>query len=357
MKRLDRYVVKELSVPLFIGTFVFALLFVANDMMFIYKTYNVSAIPVAAIVQLLTFQFPQWLAITLPIGTSLGASLAVSRLARESEITAMRAAGISVFRVFRPLFFCGAIMAVVNFAVIEKLVPPAMKAYRKLSNEVGFLAVVPEFRSNVMLSINRYSANFGSISREREGVVRLRDILLIERPRPGEVMIYRSEEGEYRDGVWKVYRPYVIDLKGTVLQSADSKDVMVINEPIEVGDLFMPPKAEEQTIGSLSRSIKEAQEHGMSSRSLEISYHRKFADPVACVVFAFTGAVLAMRFSRAGPFMGVMVSLGLVWLYFNAYVVAGDILGKNGWINPVLSAWSPNIVFGCFGLLFVRRLE
>ena len=55
--------------------------------------------------------------------------------------------------------------------------------------------------------------------------------------------------------------------------------------------------------------------------------------------------------------MGVMVSLGLVWMYYNAYVISTEILGKNGWLSPVLAAWVPNVVFALIGLVFVRKLE
>lgn len=357
MKRLDRYVFKELSVPLLIGTIVFALLFVANDMIFIYKTFNVDSIPPTAIAQLLIYKFPQWLNYTLPIGASLGASLAVSRLARESEITAMRAAGISVFRVFRPMFFAGLVVAAANFLVVEKLVPPSSRAYKKLVNEVGLLAMVPDFKSNVMLKLDKFNASFGSIQKENSGRVLLRDVLLIERPRPDEILIYRAATGKYNAGVWTIDAPNVVRLKGDMVVTATSQKETVINEPVRVADLFAAPTPEEETTGTLAKAIDEAKQSKLPSTNIEIAYHQKFAVPVACLVFAFTGAVLAMRFSKAGPFIGVLVSLGLVWLYFNAFIISGDIFGKQAWVPPIVAAWLPNLVFGTFGLMFVRRLE
>lgn len=357
MKRLDRYVLKELAVPLLTGTVVFALLFMANDMIFIYKSFNVEAIPFIAILQMLLFKFPFWLNITLPIGTSLGCSLAISRLARESELTAMRAAGISISRVFRPLLFAGALMAVANFLIVEKVVPPSSKAYRKLVNEVGLLAAMPQFKQNVMMSIDRYSASFGSIQRLDNGKVLLRDIVLIERPRPNEITLYKSEEGTYQDGIWSVNAPTGLNLKGAILVTMETKDKIIINEPVRIADLFAPPAPEETPTSELLESIKQAREHKQSTTGLEVKYHQKFSVPAACFIFAFTGAILAMRFSKAGPFIGVMVSLGLVWMYFNIYVITGDILGKYAWMPPIAAAWAPNVLFAVLSLIFVRRLE
>ncbi len=356
MKRLDYYVLKELAVPLFIGTVVFALLFVANDMIYIYKTFNVDAVPPLAIAQLLIFKFPFWLNVTLPIGTALGASLAVSRLARESEITAMRAAGIRVMRVFAPLLFAGVLVAVLDSYVVEQVVPPASKAYRKLVNEVGLLAAVPQFRSNVMLNVDRYTASFGSVARQPNGVVALNDVLMFERPRPNEAVCYKAKNGTYKDGVWKIRAANIVRWKDSSVTSIESNDV-TIYEPIRIADLFVQPTPEEETSSSLLKAIRQYKASHLSTTNLEIQFHQKLAGPVACLIFAFTGAVLAMRLSKAGPFIGVMVSLGIAWLYFNAYVISGEVLGRNGWVSPIMAAWLPNIVFGAFGLLLVRRME
>ena len=127
MRKLDRYLLGELLVPLLIGTVVIALLFVANDLIAIYKTFNVDAVPRLAIVQMLLYKLPSWMNYTFPIGMALGASLAVSRLARESEITAMRAAGIRVSRILLPIVVAGGLVSVANYLVVERLIPPATK--------------------------------------------------------------------------------------------------------------------------------------------------------------------------------------------------------------------------------------
>lgn len=357
MKKLDKYVLQEVSVPLVAGTAVFAMLFVANDMIAIYKNFNVESIPFAAILQLLAFRFPFWLSLTLPIGTSLGAALAVSRLARESEITAMRASGVSVFRVFLPLLLAGAMMAGFNFYVIDRLVPPSTKAYRKLVNEVGLLAAIPEFRSNVNLSIGRYAASFGTVRRGANGLVSLQDILLVERPRPGEFVVTRSVEGSYLAGNWVLQAPFVVRLKGDTVVTASSQEDLRINEPIRITDLFAPPAPEEETTASLASAISQNRAAKRSTTSLEVELHRRYSVPFACLIFAFTGAVVAFRLSRSGPFMGVLVSLIIVWLHFNLFVITGDIFGKNTWVSPVLAAWIPNVLFAAVGLLFLRRLE
>ena len=357
MKLLDRYLVRELLTPLLIGTVILALLFVANDMIAIYKNFNVDSIPFTAISQLLILKLPFWLNVTLPIGTTLGVSLAVSRMSRESEITALRASGVSLFRIFRPLLLAGILMTILNFFIIEKLVPPSSKSYRKLVNEVGLLAAIPEFRSNVSLTIGRYSASFGSIQRGKNGLVNLNEILLMERPFPGEDRIYKSSSGTYQGGVWIVKSPVVYRIKGLNLFAAETKDTLRIYEPIRITDLFAPPSPDEETVASLSDAISKNRKAKQATTKYEIALQQKFSVPSACMIFAFVSAVIAFRFSKSGPFIGVMLSMCMVWLYFNLYIISGEIFGKLGLLSPVVSAWLPNVLFAAFGMLFVRRLE
>ncbi|MCW5936370.1 MAG: LptF/LptG family permease [Fimbriimonadaceae bacterium] len=348
---------RELSVPLFIGTIVIALLFVANDMIALFKTFNLESIPPLAIIQLLLFKLPQWLSMTLPVGAALGASLAISRLARESEITAMRAAGVRVLRVFLPVLVCGAVVAACNFLVVDRLVPPAAKAYTRLINEVGLLGAAPQFRSNVVLEIDRFTASFGTVSRSDQGTILLTEILLIERPRQGETILYWAKSGEYKDGVWRILAPTIYHLRGTTLTAAETKKEVPINEPIRIADLFAPPTPDQETVASLQEAIRSRRAALQSTTALEIALQQKFAVPFSCLVFSLTGAVFAMLFARAGPFMGVLVSLGLVWLYFNLYVISGEIFGRNHWVSPMVAAWLPNLLYLFVGLILVRRLE
>ena len=67
--------------------------------------------------------------------------------------------------------------------------------------------------------------------------------------------------------------------------------------------------------------------------------------------------VFAIIFARTGGFAGVLLSFFLVLLYYNAFIVSTEIFGKNGWLDPVIAAWLPNVVFAVIGLFAMRRLE
>jgi lipopolysaccharide export system permease protein len=358
LKKLDLYLLRELIVPFLIGTVAVVLMFQANTLIFQLKTFSVATVPATAMVQYILYKTPSFLVMTLVVGTSLAASLAVSRLVRESELTAMRAAGASILRVLLPITFFGLFVAACNFVISEKLMPRSEKASQELLMQIGLLGAMPEFKSNVLINLSHYSASFGTVARNADGSVKLGDVMLIERPRPGEMMLILSDSGSYRDGVWTMHNTYVWRIEGLKLYAVKSgKKDLVINERVTVESIFAQPIPEQESLETLGKVIREAKARGDDTTWLEITYHTRFSVPAACIVFALVAPVFAVWLGKGGGFTGVLLSIFLVFLYFNAYVISTEILGRNGYVNPFIAAWLPNFLFILMGVLAVRRLE
>ncbi len=357
MKRLDRYILRELFVPFLIGTVAVVLMFLGNQLIFQFKTYQMKSVPVAATLQALLFKTPQYLSMTLPVGMALASSLAIARLARESELTAMRSAGASLRRVLAPVAVFGVLVSIGNFYLVERIMPPSEKAFRQVANKVGLLGALPDFKTNVVINLKNYTVNFGNVSRISEDRIAIQNIIMFERPRQSETWIYTADRGEYRDGIWHLEDVTLWAFNGPELTVAKPKESMTINEKVTVQDLFAPPEAQEQTAAELMSAIREGKKAGRDTTWLQVSYHAKFSVPAACLVFALVGPVFAVYFARTGGFVGVLLSIIMVLIYYNAYVISTEILGRNGVVAPILAAWLPNLVFIVFGLIGMRRLE
>ena len=74
--------------------------------------------------------------VVMPVAMAVAASLAVSRLSRDSEITSMRAAGISLKRIFLPVMAAGVAISVGDFYFGEKIVPWSNLQYERTMNEL-----------------------------------------------------------------------------------------------------------------------------------------------------------------------------------------------------------------------------
>lgn len=358
MKKLDWYVLKELSVPFLIGTVSVLMMFQANQLIYIFKNVSIQNVPAAAIFQLILYKTPFWANMTLPVGMSLSASLAISRLTRESELTAMRAVGARILRVVAPVAAFGLLVAIGNFLLVEKIMPPAEKAYNKLQTDVLSLGGLPTFNQNIGIKLKSWHVNFGSVQRGSSGNLILKDVVIFERPQTNQTQITTAKMGTYDGkGNWIMKDTYTWLVSGQTLVSASPGKPIIINQPIEIDSLFGQNLPEEKTLAELRSSIQANKRAGLDSRSEEVQYHNRFAVPASCLVFAIIGPVFAVWFSRSGAFVGVFLSMVLVLVYYNAWVISTEILGKNGWTSPWLAAWLPNIIFIAFGLFAIRRLE
>lgn len=356
MKKLDRYVLSELVVPFIIGTLAVVLMFQANQLIAQFKAFQLQSVPFSAILQSLMYRTPGYLVMTLPVGMALASSLAISRLSRESELTAMRSAGARLLRIVAPVAAFGLLVAVGNFYLVERVVPVAQREARKVEQQVALLSAGPEFQSNVTVRLRNFTATIGTVSRGARGAIQLSYVMLVERPRVGEVIFYLADEGMYREGNWTLPKARIWRFVDDRADSFQVKDFR-INEPISVDQLFLDPMPEEQTAQQLKDAIVQERRFGRNTASLEVAYHVRYAVPVACLVFALVGPVFAIGLSRSGGFVGVLLSIVMVFAYYNVHVISTEIVGKNGWLPPLAAAWLPNALFVVLGVVGLRRLE
>lgn len=356
MRVVDKALLRELGVPFLIGTLTVVLMFQANMLIALFKDLQIQQLPVAAIVQIVVYRTPGFLNMTLPVGMALAASLAVGRISRESELTAMRAAGYSIRRVLLSVAVFGAIVSALAFYNSERLTPVAEQRARKLETQAALIGSGPQFRSNVIVNLRNYVVALGTVSTAADGTIELSDVLMVERPRSKEIWLYTAESGTYKDGVWTLRDAYWRQFSGPrLLQAKPGRDV-VINERISVQDFFTPPDPNELNARELGEAIRNAKGIGADTVQLEVAYHAKYAVPFACLVFAMVAPVFAVWLARSG-FAGVLLSVVLVFLYYNAHIISTQILGRNGWLGPWWAAWLPNLLFLGAGLLYLRRLE
>jgi lipopolysaccharide export system permease protein len=357
MRRLDRYILRELMIPFLIGTAAVVLMFQANMLIAQLKQFQLQSVPITAILQIVLYKTPSFLNMTLPVGMALAASLAVSRLVRESELIAVRATGTSILRVMVPIALFGAVVAFASWVLVERVVPQAERKFRKVQTEAAIIGASPNFRANVIVYLRDWTASFGSVSAGSDKGFMMTDIMLVSRETKGEIKLVTAKTGTYRDGVWELHDVYGRVIAGENLISARPEDDIVISDRITVKDFFSPPDSSEMSTADLLKAIREGKLAGRDMTMNEVDYHTRYSLPAACAVFALVGPVFAVWLSRSGAFVGVFLSTIICFLYFNVYVISTQILAKNGVLSPVLAAWLPNVLFVVLGIVALRRLE
>lgn len=342
-----------------IGTVMVVLMFQINQIMALYKEsqLNMSRVPGLAIAQYILLKTPGWLQLTLPVGVALGASLSLSRIARESELTAMRSAGIPIRRILFPIIAAGILGSVLNYYITERLMPTSERAATKLLGQIGQVALQPSFRSNVALNVQGWIVTIGTVARGEGDTMKLANIMLSQKDINGEQTVVLADEGTYSSGNWSFPDAIVRVFKGKDMSQIRTKAPMKISQPISVDEFFGGSQTQELNRNQLQKAIQEQRRAKLDTRMLEIDYHLRMSLPASCLIFAWVGALLAITFSSKGPFVGVMLTFVLVMVYYNAFIMTKDIIGRNGIMPPLAAAWLPNAIFLGLGLILLRRSE
>src|SRR5579862_4414943 len=129
MKILTRYLLREMVVPFLIGQAAIVMMLTGSVLYNNANLFLQYQVPVSFVVRLALYFIPFLIHMTMPVAMAVAASLAVSRLSRDSEITVMRASGISLVRIFMPIFVTGLIVSIGDFYFGEYAVPVSMEKF------------------------------------------------------------------------------------------------------------------------------------------------------------------------------------------------------------------------------------
>jgi lipopolysaccharide export system permease protein len=132
LTRTDRYIARQIALPLFSTLVIAAMLLVLDKMLKLFDFVASEGGPVSVVWRMLANLIPEYLSLGIPIGLMLGILLAFRKLATTSELDAMRAVGLGYGRLLRVPYIFAIGLALVNLAIVGYVQPYARYAYEGL---------------------------------------------------------------------------------------------------------------------------------------------------------------------------------------------------------------------------------
>lgn len=350
---------REMLVPLLAGFLVVLVLLVGNII------YNNISIIVAKIRQwpdllyYILLQTPYFVVLSLPSGALFGCSLAISRLTRDSEITMMRMAGVSVRRIFLPVFVVGGIITITAYAFQEGVIPWADRESIRVLKRLWATPGTPAIQTNVFFRADNHYFYVGSANRTPDGLT-LKNVMIYETPiTSGYPTLTTARSATTKNGVWILH-------DGTSYRVSREGDLkLVIHFRRMKLDLRRPIAdyiAQEQksprgmSIAELRKQMSNLVASGLDPRSYELEYNYKLAIPLSSLVLILCVAPLSLRFGRSGSFMGVLIGIVVLFFYWNV-ILFSRVLGETGGLPPTLAGWSEVIIFTLLGVYLMWKAE
>jgi len=305
------------------------------------------------LVQFVALITPQSMYQLFPMAALLGSLMGLGGLSANSELIAMRASGLSIWRIIRSIMQVGVLMLVVAVFVGEVVAPVAEQHGQKLraaamNRAISFLSSRGLWVRDENLFIN---------ARRVLADNTLTDVTVYEFDDETRLkVVTQAVKAQYRDGQWilqDVSRTEFTDDRVLVRHEEQLARASTLT-PELLGVVALKP--ENMSIRDITQFIGYLEENGLDTRQYRYAFWGRFMTPLAALVMLFISVPFvfgSLRSVSAGQrvFIGMLVGFG--------FYLISQIVGQVGQVfgfNPLLTTLAPGAVFTLFGIRAVRRL-
>jgi lipopolysaccharide export system permease protein len=358
LSRLDRYIMVK-----FIGTYIYsialiisiAIVFDVNENLSKFTTHGA---PLEAIVFDYYANFvPYFSNLFSPLFVFIAVIFFTSKLAGNSEIIAMLAAGVSFKRLLKPYMISAALIAIVNYILISSVIPHGtvirqdFEAKYKNSNRVTSA-------SNVQLMVGpgtiAYIQNYDNRTKTGYGfsLDKFENKKLVSHMTASSIRYDSISETRYH---WKASNYKIRKLKGLreEITAGAMIDTLIQMEPMDL--VFSKGQQETLTSSELRQYISKQTERGSSNVvQYEVEYHKRIATSFASFILTIIGVSLSSRKRKGGMGLYLGIGLALSFSYILLQTVSST-FAINADTPPVLAAWIPNILYSIIAYFCYRQ--
>ncbi|MCC7477426.1 LptF/LptG family permease [bacterium] len=389
MKIVDRMMLGELRGPVISGIAMFALLIIFAAVLQEALKFQIKyGLPNSLMFKWLLLAAPQFIVLAIPMGVLLGTMLAIGRLNNDHEIVALRASGLSLWRVILPPLLLGALLSVVTYWGNEWLVPRSLSALTRMKNDVisgkeGTMqrdrAIIPIYQNDEM----RWALLADRIDGQELTGVKL---LYFDPVNDYNDYFLEARRAQWNGSTWIFYGVRIVKLQESENSTAqdpqasgsaaetlpdqrqNDRVILEVEEAeapdfdIRPGNLGIKAKTtDELTSRELLATIRDTLRRGdkLSSpvvRELRTKFYFKQSIPLTPLLFVLLAFPLAIRSTRTSTGVGFGIALLLVLVYYACYSTCLR-MGTSGALAPALAAWLPNLILGGTGIWLIQRRQ
>jgi LPS export ABC transporter permease LptG/LPS export ABC transporter permease LptF len=363
MRILTRYILGEVVSHALIGAGVFTFVLFTRDLGRILELVVRNSAPLPSVAQIFFFTVPVALTYTIPMGVLVGILIGLSRLAADSEITAMRASGLGVWTFLRVISIFVVVAWLLALGNSVYIAPRSLAALGQLQDNLKSSQASFEVQPRVFYEgfpkIILYVQDVKAMS----GGALWKGVFLADLTDPAAPRISLA-----RQGLLVSQGPDTLDLHlidgsthETDPKNPDQYQISTFQTtdiPIQVpqqnSQEHEPRSLHELKIGDLLRIARTADP--VTRRWDLIEYHNRLALPTACIVLALVGIPLGLSSKKGGKSSGFVLTILLVFVYYSISVI-GVSFARQGRLSPAAGVWLADFVFLVGGVFLLWQSE
>ena len=360
MTLLDKYILRQVIEMFIMGVCVFtSIIFASDTFITLIKQISLFGIPFNVALMMIILNLPQVIVMTIPMGVLLATVMTLNGLSLKSEITVMRACGIGLNRIAKPIFIFALIMSVCSFIINESVVPVMTKQSKDLALWALGQKNIPEGKQNfVFKELN----DGGSIKRlfyvgycENKT---LHNITVLDSSKEGTIQVLQADEGKTSPEGWQFEKGavYTVGDDGNILNTT-LFDKSIVKFGLDMSKELNKNVAKEMNFAKLVNYIKTNTNIDEKERnSIRIELYDKLALPLTTIALVLIGVPLAITPPRVRYNRGFLFSILIIFAYYLIRALSIS-FGEAGTLQPFLAAWMPNIVLTIIGsILYYKKV-
>jgi LPS export ABC transporter permease LptG/LPS export ABC transporter permease LptF len=358
-----RYILKEVLSHGLIGASVFTFVIFMREVGRLLELVVRNSAPVPSVAEIFFLIMPAALTVTIPMGVLVGILIGLSRMAADSEVTAMRASGVSVrtFLKIAAIFgFAAWLLALVNTAVLAPRSAMALAQLQKkmLSSQISF-EVQPRVFYEDFKNYVLYVEDVSSAS----GAAVWKNVFLADITTPGAPRITIAKQAIVTSGGANTIRLHLMNGEehNSSARSPDQYTIQTFNEIDTSLSLPPVPKPTQEAVPVSQMNMRDLLRERYNpnkeqARLYWVEFHRRLALSTACLVLVLIGVPLGLSARKGGKGAGFVLTIVLVFIYYFLYGT-GLSLARNGKVPAVLGVWMANIIFALVGAALLWRTD
>ncbi len=362
MTILDRYIFKQVLATTILGVIIFIIVWISPEILFrIIKQTIYGEITYDIAIKLFFLEIPEIFGKAIPVGLMLGSLIVFNRLSIDSELTIIRSIGVSFKRLMLPVLILGMMGTAFCYLTYDTLIPYSTTIKNKIKHKINqdnfvYVDKTKEGKPKHILIVGKYDGK----DIENIRLITFSDVVSKDKPLVKNITlastaIYTGTNWTLKDGI-----EYKIAPDG-VYERAVSFNTKYIFK----GDLakksydllnFSSQKTSQMDIATLNNYLSLLKELKITeeARYIKSKYYQRYAQAIGCILFALCGVILGFSKPREKKFMGLIVGVLVIFLYYIT-VPFLEMLAQKGIAPPLVTAWAPNFIVLTTLLIFIKQ--
>lgn len=358
MKIIYSYVSKKFLIIFSFTAFAFGFIVLISELFRELSFYMENKTPFLIVAQHLLSNVPWWIIQVLPVATLLSLLFSLGDLAKKNEITAMKAAGINMWRIITLFIVLGVFIGGLDFAARELIIPETTVFNERIKKEKirkEEIKVQTQYKNLIISLPENTRMTVGEIDTKEKAMKGI----VIEKYNEDFYLEYLilAEEGKWKNKTWMLSNGVIREFTSHLWNENyfTEYDSGIHLKPDDF--VFKRMRYETMNTYNFQKYINQLQMFGKTALKERIGLNMRYASVFCHLVVMMIGIPFALGIGpKFGKILSFTLALVASFVYWGVQAITQS-LGENSILSPFMSAWLPNFIFIIVGIFLLKRVK